>query len=162
MNVFKEARESLKWTQKYMSEEIGIPIRTIQDWESERRTPPEWQKRLVIKELMEFKMEKIEEIKVFKELDRIVKDHKISFVNGIETVEELKDEKYDIDVSNAILEMFSSNEVCYYREVSSLDEIERAIQYFKTYKIERDDVEFEEIQLLFGDTPRDVYKTESI
>ena len=50
MNI-KEARLQAGLTRVKMSELLGIPIRTIQDWELEKRVPSEWVKRLVVKEL---------------------------------------------------------------------------------------------------------------
>ena len=50
MNI-KEARLQAGLTQKKMSEILGIPTRTIQDWEAGKRTPPDWVKNLVINEL---------------------------------------------------------------------------------------------------------------
>lgn len=51
MNKLKQARLSAGLTQQKMSEKLNIPYRTIQDWELDRRTPPEWAEALVIKEL---------------------------------------------------------------------------------------------------------------
>lgn len=50
MNI-KEARLQAGLTRVKMSELLGIPIRTIQDWELEKRIPSEWVKKLVIQEL---------------------------------------------------------------------------------------------------------------
>lgn len=41
MNV-KELREFTGLSQKAFSEKYKIPKRTIEDWEAERRTPPEY------------------------------------------------------------------------------------------------------------------------
>lgn len=38
-----------------MAEKLSIPIRTIQDWEAGRRTPPEYVEKLVIAELERLK-----------------------------------------------------------------------------------------------------------
>lgn len=51
MSNLKEARLSANLTQDAMSEKLGIPKRTIQDWESGKRKPPEYVERLVIAEL---------------------------------------------------------------------------------------------------------------
>ncbi|MEG1036710.1 MAG: hypothetical protein RSN61_21495 [Chryseobacterium sp.] len=40
---------------------IGIPVRTLDDWENERRTPPEWTERLVINEIKRLNKIKMEE-----------------------------------------------------------------------------------------------------
>ncbi len=55
MSKIKEARIAANLTQDAMSEKLGIPKRTIQDWESERRTPPEYVERLVLAELERIK-----------------------------------------------------------------------------------------------------------
>lgn len=51
MNKLKQARLMAGLTQQEMSNKLNIPYRTIQDWELDRRTPPEWAETLVIKEL---------------------------------------------------------------------------------------------------------------
>ena len=48
---FKSARVAAGHTQKSVSELLQIPIRTVQDWEGERRTPPEYVQRLILREL---------------------------------------------------------------------------------------------------------------
>lgn len=55
MSKIKEARISANLTQDAMEEKLGIPKRTIQDWEAGRRNPPEYVERLVIAELERIK-----------------------------------------------------------------------------------------------------------
>ena len=43
----KELRESVHMTRKEFSEHTGIPVRTLEDWEASRRTPPEYIPRLI-------------------------------------------------------------------------------------------------------------------
>lgn len=47
----KELRESINMTRKEFSEHTGIPIRTLEDWEASRRTPPEYIPRLIAYQL---------------------------------------------------------------------------------------------------------------
>ncbi|MCH5297277.1 MAG: helix-turn-helix transcriptional regulator [Ruminococcus sp.] len=49
--TIKEARQKANLSRAKMSEILGIPTRTIQDWELQKRTPSEWVERLIIKEL---------------------------------------------------------------------------------------------------------------
>lgn len=49
--TIKEARKNANLTQQGMADLLGIPRRTIQNWESGERTPPEWAERLVIEKL---------------------------------------------------------------------------------------------------------------
>lgn len=51
MNVFKEARERAGISKAEMSRRLEIPIRTIEDWEAERRKPAGYIEKLVIAEL---------------------------------------------------------------------------------------------------------------
>ena len=51
MKSIKEARLEAKLTQAQMSERMGIPKRTIEEWERGNRKPPEYVERLVIAEL---------------------------------------------------------------------------------------------------------------
>lgn len=50
--TIKEARKAAGLSQAAMSEALGIPKRTIEDWETGRRTPAEWAERLVIEKLL--------------------------------------------------------------------------------------------------------------
>ncbi|MCQ2080721.1 MAG: helix-turn-helix domain-containing protein [Lachnospiraceae bacterium] len=47
-----ELRESIGMTRKEFSEHTGIPIRTLEDWEAARRTPPEYIPRLLAYQLL--------------------------------------------------------------------------------------------------------------
>lgn len=49
----KALRLACKMTQKSFSEYLNIPKRTIEDWESEKRKPPEY-----VVELIEYKLKK--------------------------------------------------------------------------------------------------------
>lgn len=49
--TIKEARLAAGLSQQKMSDIMGIPKRTIENWETGQRTPPEWAERLVIAEL---------------------------------------------------------------------------------------------------------------
>lgn len=51
MNEWKELRKQYNLTQKQLSEMTGIPKRTIEDWESDKRKAPEY-----IFELARFKI----------------------------------------------------------------------------------------------------------
>ena len=47
----KELRESAGMSRKDFSEHTGIPVRTLEDWEAARRTPPEYIPRLIAYQL---------------------------------------------------------------------------------------------------------------
>ena len=49
--IIKELRESVKMNRKEFSELTGIPVRTLEDWEAGRRTPPEYIPRLIAYQL---------------------------------------------------------------------------------------------------------------
>lgn len=49
--VIKELRESVNMNRKEFSEHTGIPVRTLEDWEADRRTPPEYIPRLIAYQL---------------------------------------------------------------------------------------------------------------
>ena len=50
-NTIKELRESIGMSRKEFSEHTGIPVRTLEDWEAARRTPPEYIPRLIAYQL---------------------------------------------------------------------------------------------------------------
>lgn len=58
MNEFKEARMEAGLTQQQMADLMEIPLRTIQDWERERRSPPPYVRRFVLNELAELAAQK--------------------------------------------------------------------------------------------------------
>ena len=47
----KELRESTGMSRKDFSEHTGIPVRTLEDWEAGRRTPPAYKPRLIAYQL---------------------------------------------------------------------------------------------------------------
>ena len=51
MTTIKEARLLAGLTQQGVADALGIPRRTLQDWESGKRTPPGWAEALVIEKL---------------------------------------------------------------------------------------------------------------
>ena len=46
-NKIRRLRDSIGMNRKEFSEHTGIPIRTLEDWEAGRRTPPEYVPRLL-------------------------------------------------------------------------------------------------------------------
>jgi DNA-binding transcriptional regulator YiaG len=58
MMTIKEARIAANLTQQQMSDLLGIPKRTIEDWESGTRKPPEYVERLVVEKLNSIAQEK--------------------------------------------------------------------------------------------------------
>ena len=60
----RDLRESTGMSRKEFSEHTGIPVRTLEDWEAGRRTPPEYIPRLIAyqlkyEELMKLNGEKL-------------------------------------------------------------------------------------------------------
>ena len=47
----RDLRESTGMSRKDFSEHTGIPVRTLEDWEAGRRTPPEYIPRLIAYQL---------------------------------------------------------------------------------------------------------------
>lgn len=54
----KEARKAAGLTQQQMSDEMGIPKRTIENWEAGSRSCPEWTEKLIVAELERIKERK--------------------------------------------------------------------------------------------------------
>lgn len=46
--TIKQSREAANLTRAEMAKRYGIPLRTLEDWESGRRKPPEYVRELVI------------------------------------------------------------------------------------------------------------------
>ncbi len=49
--TIKQFRESVGMNRKEFSQHTGIPVRTLEDWEAARRTPPEYIPRLIAYQL---------------------------------------------------------------------------------------------------------------
>ena len=47
----RDLRESTGMSRKEFSEHTGIPVRTLEDWEAGRRTPPEYIPKLIAYQL---------------------------------------------------------------------------------------------------------------
>lgn len=58
MRTVREARVYAGLTQAKMSELLGIPKRTIENWETGSRKCPEWAERLVVEKLESIANEK--------------------------------------------------------------------------------------------------------
>ena len=50
--TIKEARQSVGMSRRTLSEQLEIPIRTIEDWEIGRRNPPSYVEKLIVKEIL--------------------------------------------------------------------------------------------------------------
>lgn len=53
MNRIKEYRTKTNMTQSDLSDYLGIPTRTIEDWEAGKRNPAPWAEKLIIRQLEE-------------------------------------------------------------------------------------------------------------
>ena len=51
MSAIRDARKAAGLSQQGVTDALGIPRRTLQDWESGKRTPPGWAETLVIEKL---------------------------------------------------------------------------------------------------------------
>ena len=51
MTTIRDARRLAGLSQQGVTDALGIPRRTLQDWESGRRTPPGWAEALVVEKL---------------------------------------------------------------------------------------------------------------
>ena len=61
--IIKELREQTGMNRREFSEYTKIPVRTLEDWEAGKRTPPEYIPRLLTYQLMYDKLIKDSEIK---------------------------------------------------------------------------------------------------
>lgn len=49
--TIRDARKAAGLSQQGVTDTLGIPKRTLQDWESGKRTPPGWAESLVVEKL---------------------------------------------------------------------------------------------------------------
>ncbi len=76
--TIKELRESTGMSRKEFSEHTGIPVRTLEDWETGRRTPPEYLPRLIAYQL-KFEEKSRRNVSVIQDAD----GNKIVVINDI-------------------------------------------------------------------------------
>lgn len=57
----KEARQSVGLTQKALSEWLGIPRRTIEDWDSGKSKPKDWIESLLVEKILTYGSEQIDD-----------------------------------------------------------------------------------------------------
>lgn len=50
--TIKEARKAAGLTQAAAAEMIGVPKRTLEDWETDRRHPPKYVENLIVEKLL--------------------------------------------------------------------------------------------------------------
>jgi len=50
-NPIRAAREKAAMSIKEMADFLGAPYRTVQDWNSGKRTPPEWLQKLIVEKI---------------------------------------------------------------------------------------------------------------
>lgn len=50
--TIKEARQAVGITQKALSELLEIPLRSLENWESGKRTPPPYVEKLIVEKLL--------------------------------------------------------------------------------------------------------------
>ena len=55
MDTFAEKLKAMRteagWTRPKVVERVGVPLRTLEEWEANRRTPPDYVQRLVLDRL---------------------------------------------------------------------------------------------------------------
>ena len=51
MSTIRDARKASGLSQQGVTDSLGIPKRTLQDWEAGKRTPPGWAEALVVEKL---------------------------------------------------------------------------------------------------------------
>lgn len=56
--TIKEARKAVGLTQQGVTDFMGIPCRTLQDWEAGKRKCPEWCEKLVIEKILSYETDK--------------------------------------------------------------------------------------------------------
>lgn len=72
MSRIREARIKSGLTMKELAEESGVPYRSLQNWESEERTPPPYVEKMILREL-ERKESLTEVVKIVDEIDELAR-----------------------------------------------------------------------------------------
>ena len=72
MSRIREARIKSGLTMKELAEETGVPYRSLQNWESEERTPPPYVEKMILRELGR-KESLTEALKIIDEIDELAR-----------------------------------------------------------------------------------------
>lgn len=51
MTEIERLRNDLGWSRPEMFRQLGVPVRTQENWDAGKRLPPEWVERLLVAEL---------------------------------------------------------------------------------------------------------------
>lgn len=86
MSRIKKARAQLGITQQKLSDLLGIPKRTIENWEAGSRKPPQWAERLILEKMKKMKEEKIMKVTFVPSYD---KKKKIVWTDAFPTVDDI-------------------------------------------------------------------------
>lgn len=132
----KELRTSTGMLQKDFAEYFNIPVRTLQDWESRKRTPPEY-----LKELIEYKLTKEDKI-MRKIIERKLEGNKVKTLKEF-TIQDIewyleKTESLDLEfntveeIEDAIDEFIQMQTEEYY--ISELKKEYRRMFDFKSFE----------------------------
>jgi len=79
MSKIREARLKSGLTMKGLAEETGVPYRSLQNWESEERTPPPYVEKMILREL-ERKENLTEILKIIDEIDELARQKSDEFL----------------------------------------------------------------------------------
>lgn len=72
MSKIREVRLKSGLTMKELAEETGVPYRSLQNWESEERTPPPYVEKMILRQL-ERKENLTEILKIIDEIDELAR-----------------------------------------------------------------------------------------
>lgn len=134
----KEARQAAGLTQQEMSVRFGIPKRTIENWEAEVRTPPEYIEKLLIKELG---IKKETGMLSNRKIEEKIKELKEQKTNKIEWTEEIP--RTDNPLADGVLEGNFTPDHRFMLE-------QRSERFYKLYKY-NDDLQIFESILVWED-----------
>ena len=111
--TIKELRESTGMSRKEFSEHTGIPVRTLEDWEAGRRTPPNYIPRLIAYQLL-FEKHKKRNVSVIEDAEgnKIVVINDIAF-KGRRSIQWDDVEKYLKRYVGDIFSIAEDNEMIY-------------------------------------------------
>lgn len=60
--TIREARQQVGLTQQALSDWLGIPKRSIENWEGNKRKCPEWCERLLVEKILTYQNKKATDI----------------------------------------------------------------------------------------------------
>lgn len=132
MHEIKEKRIAAGLSRAEMARRFEIPIRTLEDWETEKRTPPVWAGKLIIEKLEQIANDKIIGGKAMKKYELKKCSREIIGLENIYAGCTVDSDNYDPEILKSFLEKEDALETLkeYKTNIQKLSSSYRVTEYY--------------------------------